>query len=116
VKLAHLPPASKDIIDAVLMSGAAPLTDSSCASAGTEPGDKTVARYLAGFMAELNSQDARNALMTSMDKGFESGEAVYICRLMVRHAQGEDVWSWGLEFSARQSDGVIRSYRCIGAG
>jgi hypothetical protein len=98
------------------MAGPTPLMDSSCASAGTEPSDRTVARYLAGFLAEINSQDARNAVTTSVDKRSESGEPVYICRLMIRHAQGEDVWSWGLEFSARQSDGLVRSYRCIGAG
>lgn len=48
----------------------------------------------------------------------ESGEAVYVCRLMIRHAQGEDVWSWGVQFAARQSDGLVlvKSLKCIGAG
>ena len=48
----------------------------------------------------------------------ESGQAVYRCRLMIRHSLGEDVWSWGVEFTARQSDGLVlvKSLKCVGAG
>ncbi len=118
VKLAHLPPTAKDVIAAALESSGMPLADSSCKGYGTEPTDRTVGRYLAGFLAELGSQDARNAVTTSVEQKTENGQPVYICRLTIRHAQGEDVWSWGLEFTARRSDGVVvaGSIRCIGAG
>jgi hypothetical protein len=26
---------------------------------------------------------------------------------MIRHAQAEDVWSWGVEFTVRKSDGAV---------
>jgi hypothetical protein len=118
VKLQHLPPTPKDVIAAVMESSHAPLSDASCAGYGTEPTDKTIGRYLAGFLAGLSDQDARNAITTSVEKRTENGQPVYVCRLMIRHAQGEDVWSWGVQFSARQSDGVVlaKSLRCVGAG
>ncbi len=117
-KLQHLPPTAKDVIDAVLESARTPLADSSCVGYGTEPTDRTVGRYLAGYLAGLSSQDARNAVTTSIESRTENGHAVYVCRLMIRHAQGEDVWSWGVQFTAQQSDGVVlvNSWRCVGAG
>ena len=118
VKLQHLPPTPKDVIDVVMASSQTPMTDASCKGYGTEAGDATIGRYLAGFLAELSNAEARNAVTTSVEQGTESGEAVYVCRLMIRHAQGEDVWSWGVQFSARRSDGKVLagSFRCIGAG
>ncbi len=115
VAVAHLPPTAKDVIDALLASSQVPLSvDPSCAGAGTEPGDRTIGRYLAGFLAELSDPEARNAIETSVE---ERG-AVWVCRLFVRHAQGEDVWRWGVEFSVRKSDGLVQpeSFRCLGAG
>ena len=106
------------MIDVVLQVSQAPLSDSSCAGFGTEPTDRTIGRYLAGYLAELSSQDARNAVTTSIEPRTESGQAVYRCRLMIRHSLGEDVWSWGVQFTARQSDGLVlvNSLRCLGAG
>jgi len=84
----------------------------------TEPSDRTIGRYLAGYVAELSSQEARNAVTTSIEPRTENGDAIYVCRLMIRHAQGEDVWSWGVQFRARQSDRVVsvHSVKCLGAG
>lgn len=118
IKLQHSPPTAKDVIDVVLQVSQAPLSDSSCAGFGTEPTDRTIGRYLAGYLGELSSQDARNAVTTSIEPRTESGQAVYRCRLMIRHSLGEDVWSWGVQFTARQSDGLVlvNSLRCLGAG
>lgn len=118
VKLQHQPPTAKDVIDAVMASSQSPATDASCKGYGTEAGDATIGRYVAGFLSELSNPEARNAITTSVEQQTEGGEAVYVCRLMIRHAQGEDVWSWGVQFSARKSDGVVlpQSFRCIGAG
>ncbi|MEO8126557.1 MAG: hypothetical protein ABJF23_04875 [Bryobacteraceae bacterium] len=118
VKVAHLPPTSKDVIEAALASSQAPLSDSTCNGFGTETTDKTIGRYLAGYLAELAAPDGGNSLITSVTPGTEAGQAVYVCRLMVRHAKGEDVWSWGVQFSARQDDGSVlpNSIKCLGAG
>ena len=118
VKVAHLPPTAKDVVEAALASAHMPLQDESCKTAGTEAGDRTIGRYLSGFLAELSNQNARNAITTSVQPQNAGGEDVYICRLMIRHADGEDIWSWGLEFAVKSKDGtVIRtSYRCLGAG
>ena len=118
VKVAHLPPTSKDVIEAVMANSQAPLSDSTCTGFGTELSDKTIGRYLAGYLAELSAPDGGNSLTTAVASGTEAGRPVYICRLMVRHAKGEDVWSWGVQFAARQDDGslVPGSIRCLGAG
>jgi hypothetical protein len=113
-----LPPTAKDVIDAVMASSQAPMSDASCKGAGTEAGDATIGRYLAGFLAELSNAEARNAITTSVEQQTEGGEAVFVCRLMIRHAQGEDIWSWGVQFSARRSDALVlpQSFRCVGGG
>jgi hypothetical protein len=105
-KVAHVPPTPKDVIDAVLAHSLLPLTHPSCKDAGTELSDKTIERYLAGFLAELSNQDAKNAVTTSIETRSE-GDEVFQCRLMIRHAQAEDVWSWGVEFTVRKSDGAV---------
>ena len=113
--MGRLPPTPKDVIDALLASSDVPLSvDPSCGTAGTEPGDKTIGRYVSGFLAELSNPEARNAIETSMEP--QSG--VWLCRVMIRHAQGEDIWRWGVQFSVRQKDGVVdrASFRCLGAG
>jgi hypothetical protein len=115
VKVASLPPTPKDVIDALLASSHVPLSvDPSCAGAGTQPRDATIGRYLSGFLAELSNAEARNAIETSSE---EQG-AVWICKVLIRHAQGEDVWRWGVQFSVRRADGVVLpdSFRCLGAG
>lgn len=118
LRVAHLPPTSKDVIEAVLASSQTALSDSTCAEVGTETSDKTIGRYLAGYLAEISSQDARNAVTTTVIEGTEDGKAVYVCRLMIRHAKEEDVWSWGVQFAANKTDGAVLpgSLRCIGAG
>jgi hypothetical protein len=118
VKVAHLPPTSKDVIEAVMANSQAPLSDSTCTGFGTELSDKTIGRYLAGYLAELSAPDSGNSLTTTVTPGTEAGRPVYVCRFMVRHAKGEDVWSWGVQFAARQDDGSVvpGSIRCLGAG
>jgi hypothetical protein len=118
VRVPHLPPTAKDVIDAAMAMSQLPLTDASCKGFGTETTDRTVGRYLAGYLAELSSSEAQNAITTSVAPANENSQAVYVCRLMIRHSLKEDVWSWGLQFAVRQSDGVLAagSVRCIGAG
>ena len=120
VRVAHLPPSAKDIIDAAIASGDVPLTVSStCANAGTEPSDATIGRYLAGFLAELSSPAKKNWVETKTVAGRSTaGEDVTVCSLVLRHEDGDDRWGWGVQFQVRTRDGAVLrdSFTCLGAG
>jgi hypothetical protein len=115
IRLQHLPPTSKDVIAAALEASRLPLADASCQGAGTQASDGNIARYLAGFLAEFSRPQESNSIEAACE---DSKDGNWRCRLWLRHAAGEDVWSWGLEFQARKSDGVVeaKSMRCLGAG
>lgn len=119
-RVRSLPPAPKEVLAALLSLSGTPLSVSPlCAGAGTEAGDTTLGQYLSGFLAELSRQEAANAITTSVEEGKTAqGVAVYVCRVMIRHAEGEDIWSWGVEFSVRASDGTVlpETVNCLGAG
>jgi hypothetical protein len=120
VRIAHLPPTAKDIIDAAIASGGVPLSVSpTCANVGTEPSDATIGRYLAGFLAELSSPSKKNWIETKNVGGRSAnGEEVSICSLILRHEDGDDRWGWGVQFQVRTSDRVVlpESFTCLGAG
>jgi len=120
VRIAHLPPSAKDIVDAVIASGGVPLSVSpTCANVGTEPSDTTIGRYLAGFLAELSSPSKKNWIETKAVAGRSStGEDVSICSLTLRHEDGDDRWGWGVQFQVRTRDRVVlaNSFTCLGAG
>jgi hypothetical protein len=120
VVVAHRPPTAKDVIDAAIASAGVPLAVSpTCNKVGTEPSDRTVGRYLAGFLAAMSREDARNWIETSVEPG-AAGDAdpVWICRLTLRHADDRDRWGWGVLFHVRQRDGAVleKSFVCTGAG
>ena len=120
IRFAHQPPSPKDVIDAVIASGSVALTVSpTCRNVGTEPSDATIGRYLAGFMAELSSPDKRNWIETQIEPGTSAGgEPVSVCRVTLRHVDGDDRWGWGVQFHVRTSDGLVLadSFTCTGAG
>jgi hypothetical protein len=120
VRVAHQPPTAKDVIDAVIASGSVALSVSpTCNNVGTEPSDSTIGRYLAGFMAELSSPDKKNWIETQVEAGTSAkGEPVSICKLTLRHMDGDDRWGWGVQFHVRKSDGLVLadSFTCTGAG
>jgi hypothetical protein len=120
VRIAHQPPTAKDVIDAVIASGGVALNVSpTCNNVGTEPSDSTIGRYLAGFLAELSSPDKKNWIETQVESGTSAtGEPVSICRLTLRHMDGDDRWGWGVQFHVRKSDGLVLadSFTCTGAG
>jgi hypothetical protein len=120
VHVAHQPPTAKDVIDAAIASGDLPLSVSpTCASVGTESSDRTIGRYLAGFMAEMRSPDKKNWIETTIEPGQSGkGESVSICTLTLRHEDGDDRWGWGVRFLVRTSDGLVLpdSFTCVGAG
>jgi len=120
VVVAHRPPTKKDVIDAVLASAAVELAVSpTCNNVGTEPADRTIGRYLAGFMAEMSREDAHNWIETSVEPGpAADAEPVWICRLTLRHRDNVDRWGWGVMFRVRQRDGLVleKSFVCTGSG
>jgi hypothetical protein len=120
VIVAHRPPGGKDVIEAVLASARVELAVSpTCNNVGTEPSDRTIGRYLAGFMAEMSRDDASNWIETSVEPGpATDAEPVWICRLTLRHRDSTDRWGWGVAFRVRQRDGQVldKSFVCTGAG
>jgi len=120
VRVSHLPPSNKDLIEAVLAEQNIPLSVSTtCHNVGTEPSDATLGRYLAGFMTEMSSPDKKNWIeVTRKDGTSANREPVWICDFTLRHEDGDDRWGWGVRFQVRQSDGLVLpdSYVCTGAG
>ena len=111
----HLPPGDRDVLEALLSSGGVTLTDASCSGAGRDSSDATVGAYLSGFLVEMNRASGGNHLVVEHVSSSAEG---WVVRALLRHNEGEDVWSWGVEFSIRKHDGSVdpRSFRCIGAG
>jgi hypothetical protein len=120
VRVGHRPPLPKDIIDAAIASGQVELSVSpSCRNVGTESSDHTIGRYLAGFLAELSKPRGGNSIETGVEPGKSpDGEAIWSCRMLIRHVDGDDRWGWGVRFDVRQSDGLVTpgSFTCIGGG
>jgi hypothetical protein len=118
--IGHNPPSGKDVIDAVIANGGMDLSVSpSCKNVGTEPTDRTIGRYVAGFLSELSNPDAKNWIETDVEPGTEpDGTAIWVCRMIVRHVDGDDRWGWGVQFDVRKSDGFVApaSFTCIGGG
>jgi hypothetical protein len=115
-----LPPEPKEIVSALLAMSQVPLSVSeTCAGVGADPADTTIGQFVGAFLAELDDPQASNRVTTSAsEETLASGVKVWVCRVLIRHAKGEDVWSWGVEFSVRAADGVVltNSLRCLGAG
>jgi hypothetical protein len=120
VRVTSQPPTPKDVLDAVIASAHLPLSASpTCENVGTEPSDRTIGRYLAGFLAELSSPDQKNWVETVVEPGRSAaGEPVSICTMILRHEDGDDRWGWGVRFYVRSSDGLVLtdSFTCVGAG
>jgi hypothetical protein len=120
VRIEHLPPTDKDLIHALIRSAEVPLTvDASCRFAGTERADRTIGRYISGFLAALDDPGTNNSIQTSLVDGPGGGDSsVWIARVMVGQNAGELVWQWGVEFHVSKRDGRVdaASFRCLGAG
>jgi hypothetical protein len=119
-RIAHQPPSAKDVIDAAIASGNVALSVSpTCKNVGTDPADITIRQYLAGFMAEMSAENKKNWIETQIEPGTSAaGEPVFVCRLTLRHVDGDDRWGWGVQFQVRRGDGLVltNSFTCTGAG
>lgn len=120
VRIEQLPPSDKDLIHALIRSAEVPLSvDASCRFAGTERTDRTIGRYISGFLAALDDPGTNNSVQTSLVDGPGGGDSpVWIARVMLGQNAGELVWQWGVEFHVSKRDGTVdaASFRCLGAG
>ena len=118
VRVRHVPPTRKDLIEAVLASAQLPLSVSqTCTNVGTEASDSTLGRYLAGFLSELSLPTDRNWIETTVDST-HSTDSVSTARVTIRHRAGNDEWGWGVQFAIRLRDSLVlaNSFQCTGAG
>ena len=117
VRVGHLPPDRTDILEALILSEAAPLAaDPDCAWDPQEK-DRTLGRYLAGLLTgpyEVSTDEPGVnwiEIATAPEPGQE--RALWRSRVLV-HAGEREVQ--GLELLIRQSDGRVLadSFRCVG--
>ena len=120
IRISRLPPKPKDVVEALLRSSEVSLSvDSSCNGVGSDPGDKTIGRYVSGLLAEQADSRGKNWIETTIDPDKDAaGEDIWRCNVVIRHVDGDDRWGWGVQFAVKQKDGVVlrNSYRCTGGG
>jgi len=121
LSVSNLPPKPKDVIEALMRSSEISLSvDPSCNGVGTEASDKTIGRYLSGFLVEQNAPKGQNWIETTIESGKDAAgvEMIWLCHVVIRHVDGDDRWGWGVQFAVRQKDGVVLrdSFRCTGGG
>lgn len=114
-RVRHLPPGARDVFEALLTLGQVELTHATCQDVGRDKSDTTVGAYLSGFLIEMDKATGGNHL--AIEHVSESAES-WVVRALLRHSEGDDRWSWGIEFAILRKDGSVdpRSLRCIGAG
>jgi hypothetical protein len=120
IRIAHLPPKPKDVIEALLRSSDISLSvDPSCNAVGTDASDRTVGRYISGFLSEQSTPKGKNWIDIATEPSKSaSGERVWRCRVIIRHEDGDDRWGWGVQFDVDERNGTVikSSFRCLGAG
>ena len=116
LRVGHLPPDRTDILEALILSEAAPLaTDPDCAWE-TEETDRTLGRYLAGLLTGpyevFTDEPGVNWIEIATAPETSQERALWLSRVLI-HAGEREVQ--GLEFLIRQSDGLVLadSFRCV---
>ena len=72
---------------------------------------RSIGDYLAGFLANMDK--GRNTVTTAC-QAQRKGQR---CDLWLKHADGEDEWSWGIRFDMdRRGRALPGSVRCLGSG
>ncbi|MEO8523021.1 MAG: hypothetical protein ABI603_16775, partial [Acidobacteriota bacterium] len=67
----------------------------------------------------LSAPGKKNWIETNVAPGRSAaGDEVSVCRLTLRHEDGDDRWGWGVQFHVRTHDGAVLpdSFTCLGAG
>lgn len=116
---AQTAPQAKDAIAAALAHHDVLLsTHASCSGVGTDPTDRTVGQYLAGFLSH-QTDDAGTNWIEAGCTASNSPRAAWQCQFVIRRRNpaGEEEWGWGVRFLMRADRSVIReSLECIGSG
>lgn len=111
-------PTVKEAIKEVMLNGNILLSSGKdCQSVKTAPTDKTLLDFLSGvlsFQAEPNS--ANQIEFTFKEEKGRMNEILWVCDLMFRGKDGEDVWSNGIRFKMRNASRKMlrESLACIG--
>jgi hypothetical protein len=112
-------PTAKEALNLILSNGDIPLTvDSSCKSVGSSPDDKTILDYISGLMSFQTEPESSNRIEYSFTRKEEKKYVYWVCDLMFLGKDSEDVWSYGVRFTMRNSDRKLlrESVKCIGSG
>jgi hypothetical protein len=113
-------PSRKEIIRVLLKDGGFPLSGHpSCSGVGTDPNDTDLIDFLSGFIAEQDKPDGGNWIEATASPTQEvNEERLWQSHVVIRHAQGDDVWGWGVSYQMRGRDHSIvpGSIRCTGSG
>ncbi len=113
-------PTVKEAIKQVILNGDIPLSvGKNCESVGTSPDDKTILDFLSGVLSFQAAPNSANQIefVFKQEKGSRN-EIVWICDLMFRGKDDEDVWSNGIRFKMLNSNRKLirESLSCIGTG
>lgn len=96
---------AKAALRLVFRNGALPLPDTpSCRGVDTTGlANPTLGDWLAGILAELPPAPGTSGITA----GCEGGADGLRCRVHVSRASGEEVWTWGVRFTADGRTGMI---------
>ncbi|MBX7171721.1 MAG: hypothetical protein K1X72_12245 [Pyrinomonadaceae bacterium] len=113
-------PTAKEAIKQVILNGDIRLSvGKNCQDVGASPTDKTILDYLSGILANQAEPKTENFIefKFKQEKGRLS-EIIWICDLLFKGKDAEDVWSNGVRFKLRNSDRKLlrESLSCIGTG
>lgn len=109
-------PSAKDAIRLLINNHDISLSvDASCKGVGTQPADQTIGDYISGFLAAQNT--GKNGITAGCKPAPDSTDR-WQCSVELHHSEGEDVWTWGVDFGVRKADRTVirESVRCTGAG
>lgn len=112
-------PSTRQLLDIVLGSRDVPRSvDESCATVGSQPGDRTLGNYIATLLTDFASAEGRNWITASCKPAPPEDKAsVWHCDVRFHREHGEDSWVRGLFFRLSRNGNVIpRSYMCTGGG
>ena len=112
-------PTAKEALNLILSNGDIPLTvDESCKSVGSSPNDKTILDYVSGLMSFQTEPNSKNRIEFTFKQKKDDNRLFWVNDLMFLGENGEDIWSYGVRFTMRNSDRKMlrKSVICIGAG
>ncbi|MGI8788886.1 MAG: hypothetical protein ACR2HG_14180 [Pyrinomonadaceae bacterium] len=113
-------PTAKEAIKQILSNGDIPLSvGKNCQSVGTAKDDRTILDFISGILSFQAAPNSTNQIeFTFKQEKGKRNEIIWVCDLLFRGKDEEDVWSNGVRFKMRNADRrLLRdSLMCIGTG